>query len=421
MSHLKITGGTPLNGAVEAAGSKNASLPIMAASILATAPVRLRHVPQVEDVRTLSMVLAELGLDVSRCEDGDLLLRTVDQRPVRARYELVRRMRASFCVLGPLLARRARAVVALPGGCNIGDRPVDVHLRGLAALGARLKLQHGYIVAEADRLHAAEIDLSGPRGPTVTGTANVLSAAVLAEGTTVISAAATEPEIVDLGRFLVKLGAQIEGLGTPVICVTGVEQLDGAEHCVIPDRIEAATLLLAAAITGGSVTVRAVVPEDIAEVLKKLGEAGFAVEKGPDWVSITSPGPPLPIDIVAEPYPGIPTDLQSQWTALLCLGRGRSTVEDRVFPNRFMHLAELNRLGASIQRRNGVAVIDGVDELTAAAAAAPDLRAAAALVIAALAAKGQTVVRQCHHLDRGYERLDEKFNRLGATIERCER
>jgi UDP-N-acetylglucosamine 1-carboxyvinyltransferase len=312
-------------------------------------------------------------------------------------------------------------VVALPGGCNIGDRPVDVHLRGLEALGARLKLQHGYIVAEADRLRGTTIDLIGPRGPTVTGTANLLSAAVLAEGTTVINAAATEPEIVDLGRFLVKLGAQIEGLGTPVIRITGVERLDGAEHRVIPDRIEAATLLLAAAITGGSVTVRAVVPADIAEVLKKLGEAGFAIEEGPDWVSISSPGPPLPVDIVAEPYPGIPTDLQSQWTSLLCLGRGRSTVEDRVFPNRFMHLAELNRLGASIRRRNGVAVIDGVEQLAAATTGAPDLRAAAALVIAALAAKGQTVVRQCHHLDRGYERLDEKLNRLGATIERCEK
>jgi UDP-N-acetylglucosamine 1-carboxyvinyltransferase len=418
MSELKITGPTPLRGEVDAAGSKNASLPIMAAAILVDSPVRLQRVPLVDDVHTLSRVLGELGIDVSRRDDGDLLLETVDDQPVRARYELVSRMRASFCVLGPLLARRKKAVVALPGGCNIGDRPVDVHLRGLSALGARLKLQNGYIVAEADRLRGAKIDLGGSRGPTVTGTANVLSAAVLAEGTTTILAAATEPEIVDLGDFLTKCGAKIEGLGTPTICVTGVQRLRGVTHRVIPDRIEAATLLMAAAITGGSLTVGAIRPEHLDIVLIKLAEAGFVIEKGPDWVSIRAHGVPLPVEIIAEPYPGMATDIQPQWTALLSLAGGRSTVEDRVFPNRFMHLAELNRLGANVQRRNSSAMINGVGCLTGAIVEASDLRAAAALVIAALASRGETILRQSEHLDRGYQQLDQKLNSLGARIER---
>ena len=408
-----------MQGEIEVAGSKNAALPIMAASILANSSVRLRRVPRVDDVDTLCQVLAELGIDVSRDDEGEMLLETVDREPVRASYELVSRMRASFCVLGPLLARRKKAVVALPGGCNIGDRPVDMHLRGLSALGAQVKLESGYIVAEADRLRGAKVDLGGSRGPTVTGTANVLSAAVLAKGTTTIIGAAVEPEIVDLGNLLNQCGAKIEGLGQSIVQIHGVRQLQGADYEIIPDRIEAATLLIAAAITGGFVTVKNVRPEHLERVFVELAEAGMEIEKGPDWVSLRAEDRPHPINTTARPYPGMPTDVQPQLTALLSIARGQSTVTDRVFPNRFMHLAELNRLGASIERGNGAAAIDGARRLTGATVEASDLRGAAALVIAALAAEGETVVRNAEHLDRGYERLDEKLNRLGAKIQRC--
>ncbi|MBN2476099.1 MAG: UDP-N-acetylglucosamine 1-carboxyvinyltransferase [Pirellulales bacterium] len=420
MAHFKITGGTPLHGVVAASGSKNAALPMMAAALLADGPVRLQGVPRLDDVDTLSLVLRELGMHVGRHGDDELLLETIDPTPTRARYELVRRMRASFCVLGPLLARRGRAVVSLPGGCNIGDRPVDLHLKGLAALGAGLRLRRGYVVAEAPRLRGATIDLVGPRGPTVTGTANVLTAAVLAKGTTVIGGAAVEPEIVDLGNFLNALGARIEGLGTSTLRIDGVKQLGGTTHRVIPDRIEAATLLLAAAITRGSATVRDAVPDHLTAVLDALRTAGFQIELGDDRVTISAPGRPRPLAITARPYPGVPTDVQAQWTALLCLAPGRSTVQDTVFAHRFLHVAELNRLGARIEHRNATAAITGVDHFTAAQVTASDLRASAALVLAGLAAEGETTVRRVHHLDRGYERLDEKLGRLGARIERRE-
>jgi UDP-N-acetylglucosamine 1-carboxyvinyltransferase len=417
--YFRIVGGVPLCGTVKASGSKNAALPMMAASLLASGPVRLQGVPRLADVCTLSQVLRRLGVQVERTPGG-LRLQTVDPTPIRADYDLAGRMRASFCVLGPLLARRGRAVVPLPGGCNIGDRPVDLHLKGLAALGAELCLRHGYVVARARRLVGAAIDLSGPHGPTVTGTANVLSAAVLAKGTTTITGAATEPEIVDLGRFLNTLGARISGLGTPCIRIVGVDQLGGATYRLIPDRIEAATLLLAAAITHGSATITDVVPEHLGEVLAMLRAAGSQITCGGDWVSIAAVGPPRPLEITARPYPGIPTDVQAQWTALLSLARGRSTVCDAVFPRRFLHVAELRRLGAQIEVREATAIVTGVEKLSGAAVAACDLRASAALVLAGLAAEGETIVRHIHHLDRGYERLDRKLNRLGAQIERAE-
>jgi len=418
MDVFKITGGVPLHGTVRASGSKNAALPMMAATILTDGPVRLEGVPQVTDVRTLSLVLEQLGVEVTRTADGGLLLETVDPTPVRARYELVRRMRASFCVLGPLLARRGRAVVSLPGGCNIGDRPVDLHLKGLTRLGAELRLEHGYVLARARRLTGTAIDLSGPRGPTVTGTANVMSAAVLARGETTITGAAMEPEIVDLGNFLRAMGARITGLGTSTIWITGVDSLGGTTYRVIPDRIEAATLLLAAAITCGSATVLGVIPEHLTEVLRALRAAGSRIEVGEDLLRITADGPPQRIDITAQPYPGIPSDVQAQFTALLSLADGRSTVSDEVFPNRFLHTAELNRLGARIQRCSSTAIITGVEHLTGAVVTASDLRASAALLLAGLAAEGQTVVRGVRHLDRGYQRLDRKLNQLGARIER---
>lgn len=427
MSHFEITGGVPLHGEVRCSGSKNAALPIMAAAILASEPVQIEAVPYLADVHTQARVLRHLGLSVVTTTGHGLVdenvcqamtLETVDPTPVRAPEGLVRRMRASFCVLGPLLARRGRAIVPLPGGCNIGNRPVDLHLKGLAALGASIRLEHGYVVATARRLTGAAIDLSGPNGPTVTGTANVLSAAVLARGVTIITGAAVEPEIVDLGHLLIAMGARIEGLGTPTLRIEGVDQLGGATHRLIPDRIEAATLLMAAAISGGSATAVGVVPKHFDAVLAKLHEAGAEISVDADRVSLAAKRPLRPVDIVAEPYPGVPTDIQAQWTALAALADGTSTIRDRVFPSRFLHVAELNRLGAEITCRNGAAVVRGVPHLDGARVTACDLRASAALVLAGLAAEGQTIVSHIHHLDRGYERLDHKLRQLGARIER---
>lgn len=443
MSHFNIVGGISLRGEVRASGAKNAALPIMAASILADEPVRLQNVPRLIDVHTQAQVLRDLGMRVAwRCNpaaaaphvavfsrtDGtaecaesvaeEMTLETVYAGAVRAGHRSVRRMRASFCVLGPLLARRGRAVVPLPGGCNIGDRPVDLHLKGLAALGAEITLQHGCILATAKRLRGAAIDLGGPRGPTVTGTANVMSAAVLARGVTTLHNAAREPEVVDLGRFLIRLGAKIEGLGAATIVIDGVEQLGGGIHRLIPDRIEAATLLMAAAITRGVAAVHGVAPEHLGEVLAKFREAGVQIAVGEDCVSIDASDSLRAVDLVAEPYPGIPTDLQAQWTALLSLAEGTSTVEDRVFPGRFLHVAELNRLGARIECLRGAARVRGMARLEGARVTACDLRASAALVLAGLAAKGRTTVDRVHHLDRGYDRFDDKLRQLGAEIER---
>ncbi|MGD9721690.1 MAG: UDP-N-acetylglucosamine 1-carboxyvinyltransferase [Pirellulales bacterium] len=418
MACLRITGGVPLGGSVAASGSKNAALPIMAACILAAEPVTLGRVPDLVDVNTLALLLGHLGLAVKRQTDDTLRIDTVDPTPIKADYRLVRRMRASFCVLGPLLARRGRAVVSLPGGCNIGTRPVDLHLRGLAALGAELRIEHGYVIASARRLRGAQIDLGGPHGPTVTGTANVMSAAVLASGQTVITSAAREPELVDLGHFLNRLGARISGLGSDTIEVTGVDQLGGGRHEVIADRIETATLLLAAAITGGSVRVNDTVPAHLAAVLDVLGEAGCRVDVGRGDISLRAPERPRPFDIIARPYPGIPTDLQAQFVALATVGAGRSRVRDAVFPERFMHVAELCRLGARIERQESTAVIRGVERLSGAEVTACDLRASAALVLAALRAEGDSIVQRAQHLDRGYERLDQKLARCGAMVER---
>lgn len=425
MSHFEITGGVALRGQVRCDGAKNAALPIMAAAILASEPVRLERVPRLADVTTLAAVLGAIGVAVRRASSGELTsndlvlsLETADSRPVRAPERLVRRMRASFCVLGPLLARRGRAVVPLPGGCNIGHRPVDLHLKGMAALGADLRLQRGYVVATARRLRGAEIELSGPHGPTVTGTANVISAAALARGVTVIRGAAVEPEIVDLGNFLIALGAKIDGLGTPAIRIEGVDQLGGATHRLIPDRIEAATLLMAAAITGGAITVTGIEPEHLRSVLAALRGAGAEIETGDGRVSLAASGRLRAVDVAAEPYPGFPTDLQAQWTALMCVAEGVSTVQDRVFPARFRHLSELNRLGARIACDNRAAAVTGVARLSGARVVACDLRASAALVLAGLAAEGRTIVDRIEHLDRGYRRLDGKLRQLGAHIER---
>ncbi len=418
MECLRTKGGVRLEGTLAAGGSKNAALPIMAAAILAHEPVTLERVPDLVDVNTMALLLGHLGVEVKRGLDNRIRIETVDAGPTRADYHLVRRMRASFCVLGPLVARRGRGVVSLPGGCNIGTRSVDLHLAGLAALGADIRIEHGYVVAEARRLQGAEIDLRGPLGPTVTGTANVMTAAATARGHTTIRGAAREPEIVDLGRFLISLGAEIEGLGGEVIEIKGVDALGGGPYRVIPDRIETATLLMAAAITGGRATVVDAEASHLTAVLVALSEMGCRVMAGRGHVTLCAEGRLRPARIVARPYPGVPSDLQAQFMALAALADGRSAIADAVFPERFMHVAELARLGARIERRGSTAKVAGVARLSGAEVMAGDLRASAALVLAGLAAEGETIVRRIYHLDRGYERLEQKLRRLGARIVR---
>lgn len=416
MTELLITGGTALHGTVNVSGAKNAALPMMAAAILADGPVELLNVPRLTDVRTMARLLVHLGLDIAHHGDR-IVLATIDRSVVQARYDMVRRLRAGFCVLGPLLARRGRAVVPLPGGCNIGDRPVDLHLRGLAALGADLRLEHGCIVATARRLRGADVDLLGPYGPTVTGTINVLCAAVLARGRTVIRGAAREPEIVALGQMLGAMGARIAGLGTLVLEIDGVEQLGGCRWRLISDRIEAATFLLAAAITGGEVTAAGVVPEHLAAVLTALEASGARIEVGGDRVTVRAAPRVRPVSIAAAPYPELPTDLQAHWTAYMATAAGPSRVEDRVFPMRWGHVGELRRLGAELECVPGGVRIAGRSRYRGAEVVASDLRASAALILAALAARGTSIIHAAYHLERGYERLDEKLARLGARIE----
>ncbi|HVX11141.1 MAG TPA: UDP-N-acetylglucosamine 1-carboxyvinyltransferase [Pirellulales bacterium] len=417
MNGLWIRGPTRMVGQMTVSGSKNAALPIMAASLLTDQPVRLSRVPELTDTATLERLLRTLGMAVER-RGNQVHLETLDCRPVRADRRLVRRMRASFCVLGPLLARRRRAVVPLPGGCRIGDRPIDLHLRGLAALGAEIAIQRGHVVARAKRLRGARIDLTGPRGPTVTGTANLLSAAVLARGTTVLTGAAREPEIVDLGRFLESLGAIIDGLGTDTITVRGVAGLGGGDYTILPDRIETATLLLAAAVTRGAVLLTGAAPEQLTAVLDCLCRAGAAVETTATSIRLAMSGPPVATSVVAQPYPGFPTDVQAQWTALMCLSEGVATIRDDVFPQRFSHVAELRRLGGQLMRRGAAVRVTGVEAFCGGTVAACDLRASAALVLAGLAGHGETRIRRAYHLDRGYECYQEKLTALGAKIAR---
>jgi UDP-N-acetylglucosamine 1-carboxyvinyltransferase len=418
MDALRIIGGLRLHGAIAASGSKNATLPIMAAAILCDGPVVLSGAPHLTDVHTLGELLRHLGVDAHRNSAGGLQLHTTEQSITTAPTNLVRRMRASFCVLGPLLARRGRAVVPLPGGCNIGHRPVDLHLAGLAALGARIRIERGFVIAEAAKLCGAKLDLRGPHGSTVTGTANVMSAAVLAQGTTIITGAATEPEVVDLGRFLIAAGANIQGLGTHTLEIRGVERLTAAQHEVIPDRVEAATLLLAAVITRGTISVTNVRPEHLSSVLEAVSAAGADVAVGNHKITVHAEHRPRAVDLIARPYPGIPTDLQAQFMALLALADGTSVIADDVFPERTLHLAELARLGARIERQDRLTVVDGVHRLSGAEVTATDLRATAALLLAGLAARGETIIHEAEHLERGYERLPEKLNQLGAQISR---
>ena len=437
MAHYTIEGGFSLHGSVVAAGAKNVTLPMMAAAILTEEPVTLLRTPQLTDVSIMAELLRRLGVEVEkgtgsfcpaeekeptptdgkRCLSPFLTLQTIDHRPVRADYELLRKMRAGFCVLGPLLVRRGHAEVAMPGGCSIGDRPVDLHLKGFEKLGATISIEHGYVVARAKRLRGTTIDMAGPHGPTVTGTIHLLSTATLAEGRTTILGAAIEPEVTEVGKMLVRMGANISGLGSSTLHIDGVERLTGVQQQVIFDRIEAATLLFAAAITSGRVTVCDVLPEMLAEPLAMLRKCGCTVDVETDRVTVSREAGPLrPVDLRAEPYPGMPTDLQAQWMALMTQAEGVSTICDHVFPGRFMHVAELRRLGARIEHLDGPAVVHGPVRLEGADVTATDLRAGAALVLAGLVAEGTTRVFGLEYLDRGYDRLDEKLASLGAKI-----
>jgi UDP-N-acetylglucosamine 1-carboxyvinyltransferase len=420
MDMFVIRGGRPLAGTVSVSGAKNAALPIMAAALAVDGRCTLGNVPDLADIRTQCALLTQLGMRAERQPDGALCIDGVSDQPCVADYELVRRMRAGVCVLGPLLGRRGRACVSLPGGCNIGHRPIDLHLKGLRALGAEIRIERGYVIAEAARLKGASIYLGGPFGSTVTGTCNVMSAAVLAEGTTTIEAAACEPEVVDLGRFLKACGARIDGLGTPTLHIDGVDALHGCDHAIIPDRIEAATLLIAAAITRGCIAVANAAPAQMTAVIEKLREIGVGLRIDGTTIHVDGTGPFAAVDCTALPHPAIPTDVQAQFTALLAAADGISLVTDKVFPDRFMHVSELARMGARIRREGPSAIISGPTRLSGASVMASDLRASAALVLAALAADGPSVVRRIYHLDRGYERLESKLRQLGADVERVD-
>jgi len=433
MDKFVINGGSRLKGHVSIGGSKNAALPIMAASLLAEGPSTILGVPDLADVRYMGEVLGDLGVSSSRDRDNRLALNVEDESDSHARYDRVRKMRASICVLGPLLAKRKRARVAMPGGCNIGSRPVNLHLRGLRALGAEIELAGGDIVATAKKLTGATIFLGGPFGSTVLGTANVMMAATLAEGTTVVEAAACEPEVADLADYLNAMGARVRGAGTPRIVIEGVAALRGAEHHIIPDRIEAGTFMIAAALTNGEVTLGNVRADHMMAVVDKLRQIGVIVapadpKGGENFQSGNSVGGSVvvssarrlePTDVVTQPYPGFPTDLQAQIMTLLCLADGNSAITEKIFPDRFMHVAELLRMGADIRKEGPTAIVTGVKRLIGAPVMASDLRASAALVLAGLVARGATTVSRVYHIDRGYEHIEAKLRSLGADIQRA--
>lgn len=416
MDKILVHGGRRLSGSVRISGSKNSALPILAATLLTKEPCVISRVPDLSDIHYMLTILSELGCEVERAS-GVVTIKA-EKVTTAAPYDIVRKMRASVCVLGPLLGREKEATVSLPGGCIIGDRPIDLHLRGFEALGAAVRVQAGNVKVLAPELKGATIGLRGKFGSTVLGTDNVMMAAVLAEGTTVIDGAAEEPEVVDLANFLMAMGAKIEGAGTRRIIIEGVKELHGAEHGVIPDRIEAGTFLVAAAICGDGVTLTRVTPEHLTAVTGPLTQAGFHIETGESRITIKPNGDRLPLKLDALPYPSFPTDMQAQMCALLATTDGISAVTDNVFPQRFMHVAELKRMGANIELEGQTAVIRGVEKLSGAPVMASDLRASAALVLAGLQAEGVTEVNRVYHIDRGYESIDEKLNSLGAEIER---
>ncbi len=419
MDVFHIAGPVRLSGRITISGSKNASLPIMAATIMAPGKSVIKNAVRLSDVTVLGQLLSQLGARLSRDENDDLHIdSTVIDNPV-GEYDILRKMRAGICILGPLLARCRRAQVSMPGGCAIGDRPVDIHLKGLQQLGAKIYLKGGYIVAEApDGLKGGDIFLGGPFGSTVLGTANVLMAASLAKGKTTIEAAACEPEIADLANCLNSMGAKISGIGSPRLTIEGVSCLKPVEYTVIPDRIEAGTFMVAAAITAGELCLQNCLLGHMMAVVDKLRRIGVTIESAGNGCVVARNGALKPADITTQPYPGFPTDLQAQLMALLSLADGNSVVTEKVFPDRFMHVAELNRMAANLRKEGPSVIIAGVRKLMAAPIMASDLRASAALVLAGLAAEGTTIVNRVYHIDRGYKSIENKLNSVGAKIVR---
>jgi len=420
LPYFQINGGNRLKGKIRVGGAKNAALPIMAASLLCDGEIVLRDIPDVADVAFLAELLQKLGVDVERRPDHGMRLIVRDEMNCKAEYEIVRKMRASICVLGPLLAKRQKALVAMPGGCAIGDRPVDIHVRAMRQMGADVELVSGDIVAKAKKLHGAEMFLGGPFGSTVLGTANAMMAAVLAEGVTVIEMAACEPEVVDLADFLNQCGASISGQGTPRIIIEGVKQLKGCEYRIIPDRIQAGTYMVAAAITNGELELENCRLDHLLAFIDRLDAVGVKVERGEQTVLVSSSRRLEPVEVTTQPFPGFPTDLQAQILTLLCLADGNSIVTEKIFPDRFLHVAELSRMGAQLHRAGPTVIVQGVKRLVGAPVMASDLRASAALVLAGLAARGTTIINRIYHIDRGYEQIDEKLRGVGAEIERRE-
>lgn len=416
MEKIIITGGRPLNGSVRVSGAKNAVLPILAASLLTTTQTKLLDVPNLADVGVISSVLQELGAKIEK-RDGELIVSVPKLTGTEAPYEYVRKMRASFLVMGPLLARAGKARISLPGGCAIGTRPIDLHLKGFAALGADIRYGSGYVEATARELVGAKIYLDFP---SVGATENIMMAAVLAKGQTTIENAAEEPEIVDLANFLSTMGAKIKGAGTKVIRIDGVEQLTGAAHAVIPDRIEAGTYLVAAAITKGNVLVENIIVDHLKPVVAKLIEAGVELTEEETGIRVNCTGRAKGVDIKTLPYPGFPTDMQAQFMALMTVSQGTSIITETVFENRFMHVNELKRMGAKIKIEGRTAIVQGVRNLNGAEVKATDLRAGAAMLLAGLAAEGETAISNIHHIDRGYENLIQKLQGIGAKIKRVE-
>ena len=411
---LKISANGPLNGEITVSGAKNAALPLMCAGLLTSGTLRLKNVPMLADVKTTQKLLQGMGARVLTDNISEFEINGGTVNNTCAPYELVRTMRASILVLGPTLARFGEAQVSLPGGCAIGSRPVDQHLKGLEAMGAEIVIEHGYVKAKG-KLKGTRVAMDVV---TVGGTENLLMAATLAEGTTVLENCAIEPEVVDLAECLIKMGAKISGIGTSTMIVEGMDELHGCEHSVVPDRIEAGTFLCAVAMTGGKVVLRNAAPKTMEVVLDKLVEAGALIEVGDDWIAIDMRQRPRAVDIRTVVHPGFPTDMQAQFMALNAVSEGSCRVVETIFENRFMHVPELNRMGAKITTEGNTAFVQGVEQLSGAVVKATDLRASASLVIAGLVARGETVVEQIYHLDRGYENIEKKLGKVGATIER---
>ena len=418
MEKLIVHGGQPLKGRVTISGSKNSALPILAATLLTKDTCTIRRVPDLSDTNYMVRILGELGAEVERA--SGVVVVTANKIKSKAPYDLVRKMRASICVLGPLTGRLRKASVSLPGGCIIGDRPVDLHLRGLEALGATVQVEGGDILVSATRANfkGRTLNLMGKHGSTVLGTDNIMMAATLAKGTTIIEGAAAEPEVEDLANFLIKMGAKIEGAGTNRITIEGVKELHGAEHTVIPDRIEAGTFLVAGAMIGDGVTLKQVIPEHLRAVTTALADCGFKMETTKDSITIYPNPNAKGFSLTTLPYPGFPTDMQAQFCALACVIPDSSTITETIFPQRFMHIAEMKRMGAQMTLQGATAHIRGGTPLKSAPVMASDLRASATLVLAGLIAEGQTEIHRLYHIDRGYEHLDDKFAALGAKMER---